>query len=98
LNLVWGFTSGIAQFVLMAMFVQAFWFGSMLVRENKIEPGDVFAVFLGLFDCDQQSADVYPAILPQPYLRLRRHPLVRNLHAKSNLVKSLLSDVLANSR
>jgi ATP-binding cassette, subfamily B (MDR/TAP), member 1 len=45
LNLVWGCTSGMAQFVLMAMFVQGFWFGAKLVRENKIDPGDVMAVF-----------------------------------------------------
>ena len=45
LNLVWGFTSGMAQFVMMAMFVQGFWFGAKLVRENKIGAGDVMAVF-----------------------------------------------------
>ena len=45
LNLVWGFTSGMAQFVMMAMFVQGFWFGAKLVREKKIEAGDVMAVF-----------------------------------------------------
>jgi ATP-binding cassette, subfamily B (MDR/TAP), member 1 len=45
LNLVWGFTSGMAQFVMMAMFVQGFWFGAKLVRENKIRAGDVMAVF-----------------------------------------------------
>ena len=45
LNLVWGFTSGLAQFTMMAMFVQGFWFGAKLVRENKISAGDVMAVF-----------------------------------------------------
>ena len=45
LNLVWGFTSGAAQFVMMAMFVQGFWFGAKLVRENKVGAGDVMAVF-----------------------------------------------------
>ncbi len=29
----------------MAMFVQAFWFGAKLVREHKVSPGDVMAVF-----------------------------------------------------
>ncbi|CAK5264612.1 unnamed protein product [Mycena citricolor] len=42
---VWGVTSGCAQFVMMGMFVQAFWFGSKLVKEGKIGPGDVMAVF-----------------------------------------------------
>ena len=45
LNLVWGCSSGTAQFVMMAMFVQGFWFGAKLVRENKIGAGDVMAVF-----------------------------------------------------
>ncbi|KAG2006754.1 multidrug resistance protein 1, variant 2 [Coprinopsis cinerea AmutBmut pab1-1] len=45
LSLVWGLSSGIAQFVMMCMFVQGFWFGSKLVREGKVSPGDVMAVF-----------------------------------------------------
>ncbi|KAF7363533.1 hypothetical protein MSAN_01009800 [Mycena sanguinolenta] len=45
LNAVWGMTSGLAQFVMMGMFVQGFWFGSKLVRDGKIGPGDVMAVF-----------------------------------------------------
>ncbi|KAI0795728.1 P-loop containing nucleoside triphosphate hydrolase protein [Abortiporus biennis] len=42
---VWGITSSMSQFVMMAMFVQGFWFGSKLVREGKNSPGDVSAVF-----------------------------------------------------
>ncbi|TRM60013.1 P-loop containing nucleoside triphosphate hydrolase protein [Schizophyllum amplum] len=45
LNATWGLTSGVSQFVSMCMFVQAFWFGSTLVRRGSIEPGDVMAVF-----------------------------------------------------
>ncbi|KAF9495161.1 P-loop containing nucleoside triphosphate hydrolase protein [Pleurotus eryngii] len=45
LSTVWGITSGLSQFVMMSMFVQGFWFGSKLVREGKISPGDVMAVF-----------------------------------------------------
>lgn len=45
LNSVWGMTSGLSQFVMMAMFVQGFWFGAKLVREGRIAPGDVMAVF-----------------------------------------------------
>ncbi|KAK7020522.1 P-loop containing nucleoside triphosphate hydrolase protein [Favolaschia claudopus] len=45
LNAVWGLTSGLAQFVMMGMFVQGFWFGSKLVRDGTINPGDVMAVF-----------------------------------------------------
>ena len=45
LNIVWGFTSGMAQFVMMGMFVQGFWFGAKLVREHKVGAGDVMSVF-----------------------------------------------------
>ncbi|KAJ7632730.1 P-loop containing nucleoside triphosphate hydrolase protein [Roridomyces roridus] len=45
LNAVWAMSSGGAQFVMMGMFVQGFWFGSKLVKEGKISPGDVMAVF-----------------------------------------------------
>ncbi|KZT65220.1 P-loop containing nucleoside triphosphate hydrolase protein [Daedalea quercina L-15889] len=42
---VWGITSSLGQFVMMAMFVQAFWFGSKLVRDGAITPGTVMSVF-----------------------------------------------------
>lgn len=45
LNAVWGLTSSLAQFVMMGMFVQGFWFGSKLVKEGKVSAGDVMAVF-----------------------------------------------------
>jgi ATP-binding cassette subfamily B (MDR/TAP) protein 1 len=45
LNTVWGITSSLAQFVMMGMFVQGFWFGAKLVKEGKIGAGDVMAVF-----------------------------------------------------
>ncbi|KAJ7675480.1 P-loop containing nucleoside triphosphate hydrolase protein [Mycena rosella] len=42
---VWGFTSGLAQFVMMGMFVQGFWFGASVVKAGSIGAGDVMAVF-----------------------------------------------------
>lgn len=42
---VWGITTSMSQFVMMAMFVQGFWFGSKLVRDGTISIGDVTAVF-----------------------------------------------------
>jgi len=41
---VWGFASGLSQFVTMGMFVQAFWFGATLIRSQKATVGDVGAV------------------------------------------------------
>ena len=42
---IWGFSLGFGQFQAMALFIQAFGFGSKLVRDGKISPGDVMAVF-----------------------------------------------------
>ena len=40
-----GVTSGIGQFVTMAMFMQGFWFGARVVRDGTKSAGDVMAVF-----------------------------------------------------
>ncbi|KAF5351575.1 hypothetical protein D9758_007220 [Tetrapyrgos nigripes] len=45
LNRIFSIQSGFSQFIMMAMFVQSFWFGSTLVRSGKIAPGTVMAVF-----------------------------------------------------
>jgi ATP-binding cassette subfamily B (MDR/TAP) protein 1 len=45
LNALWGLTSGLAQFVMLGMFVQGFWFGAKLVKEGNVSAGDVMAVF-----------------------------------------------------
>lgn len=42
---VWGISLGFSQFQSMTLFIQAFGFGSKLVRDGKISPGDVMAVF-----------------------------------------------------
>ena len=42
---VWGISSGFSGFIMFGMFVQGFWYGSKLVREGQISPGDVLAVF-----------------------------------------------------
>ncbi|KAI9060101.1 P-loop containing nucleoside triphosphate hydrolase protein [Trametes sanguinea] len=42
---VWGVSTAASQFVMMAMFVQAFWFGAKLVRDGSISPGTVMSVF-----------------------------------------------------
>jgi ATP-binding cassette subfamily B (MDR/TAP) protein 1 len=34
-NLVWGFTSGMAQFIMMTMFVQGFWFEETVADEVR---------------------------------------------------------------
>ncbi|KDQ06273.1 hypothetical protein BOTBODRAFT_168162 [Botryobasidium botryosum FD-172 SS1] len=42
---IWGAAGGFTHFTLFAMFVQGYWFGSKLVREGKITPGQVTGVF-----------------------------------------------------
>ncbi|KAF9559515.1 P-loop containing nucleoside triphosphate hydrolase protein [Agrocybe pediades] len=64
INRLWASTSGAAQFVTMAIFVQAFWFGSKLVREGKISAGDVMAVF---WACSIASSNLQMCI-PQAIL------------------------------
>ena len=44
-HIVWGITSSLAQFVMLAMFVQGLWFGSKLVKAGTVSPGNVMAVF-----------------------------------------------------
>ncbi|THU82839.1 P-loop containing nucleoside triphosphate hydrolase protein, partial [Dendrothele bispora CBS 962.96] len=45
LNRIFSLQSGFSQWIMMAMFVQSFWFGSTLVRSGKIQPGTVMSVF-----------------------------------------------------
>jgi ATP-binding cassette subfamily B (MDR/TAP) protein 1 len=42
---LWGVNMGLTQFSMMSMFVQAFWYGSKLVREGHNTPGEVMSVF-----------------------------------------------------
>lgn len=42
---LWGLNLGLTQFFMMAMFVQAFWYGSKLVRDGSNTPGQVMSVF-----------------------------------------------------
>lgn len=42
---LWGVNMGLTQFFMMSMFVQAFWYGSKLVREGHNTPGEVMSVF-----------------------------------------------------
>jgi len=42
---LWGINMGLTQFFMMSMFVQAFWYGSKLVREGRNTPGEVMSVF-----------------------------------------------------
>ena len=42
---LWGLNMGLTQFFMMSMFVQAFWYGSKLVREGRNSPGDIMSVF-----------------------------------------------------
>jgi ATP-binding cassette subfamily B (MDR/TAP) protein 1 len=54
LSAVWGFISWLAQFVMMSMFVQGFWFGAKLVRDGKVSAGDIVSVSSNLQMCIPQ--------------------------------------------
>lgn len=42
---LWSLNMGLTQFFMMSMFVQAFWYGSKLVREGRNSPGEIMSVF-----------------------------------------------------
>ncbi|RIA92106.1 P-loop containing nucleoside triphosphate hydrolase protein [Glomus cerebriforme] len=46
-SLAWIFAlrTGLVQFLTLSLFVQGFWFGSILVADKKLAPGDVLSVF-----------------------------------------------------
>lgn len=56
----WGTNIGFAAFVLNAMFVAGFWFGSKMVREGKIKPGDVITVFFSTVLASSSLQSVMP--------------------------------------
>lgn len=41
----WGVRIGISSFIIFSMFVQGFWYGSLLVQRGDATPGTVFTVF-----------------------------------------------------
>ncbi|EEB88557.1 hypothetical protein MPER_13547, partial [Moniliophthora perniciosa FA553] len=45
INTTFAISTSMTELLIMAMFVQAFWFGSTLVRQGKIDVGGVMAVF-----------------------------------------------------
>ncbi|GAA5914052.1 ABC transporter ATP-binding protein [Sporobolomyces salmoneus] len=45
LHFVWGFRSGITQFMIMTMFIQGFWFGAYLVQSGKATVSTVNTCF-----------------------------------------------------
>lgn len=48
---IWGVNSAILQFVMMAMFVQGFWYGATLIRDGKNSAGDIMSVFWACLIC-----------------------------------------------
>ncbi|GAA6014293.1 hypothetical protein JCM10207_005411 [Rhodosporidiobolus poonsookiae] len=55
LHLIWGIRSGVVQFVVLAMFVQGFWFGAWLIRTDR---ATVAAVNTCFWACVLGSAQV----------------------------------------
>jgi ATP-binding cassette, subfamily B (MDR/TAP), member 1 len=111
LKLVWGFSSGTARFVMMAMFVQGFWFGAKLVRENNVT---VMAVFWACLIATSNLQMCIPQFIVLAKGKfaissllgvvadcklLPPSPIHPSFHANStHFAKSNLPDVLANSR
>lgn len=62
-NVVWGISSGFSGFIMFGMFVQAFWYGSKLVREGRISPGDVLAVFWSCLIASSSMQMIIPLLV-----------------------------------
>ncbi|CAG8452411.1 3936_t:CDS:2, partial [Dentiscutata erythropus] len=62
-NLAWIYAIrvGMIQFLILSLFVQGFWFGSILVSENKLAPGDVLSIFYASL----LGASVLKEVLPK---------------------------------
>ncbi|CAG8659293.1 3563_t:CDS:2, partial [Dentiscutata heterogama] len=62
-NLAWIYAIrvGMIQFLILSLFVQGFWFGSILVSEKKLAPGDVLSIFYASL----LGASVLKEILPK---------------------------------
>ena len=63
LNIIWGATTAVAQFAVMAMFVQGFWYGAKLVDRGKISSGDVITVFWACLIATNNPQMYIPQIL-----------------------------------
>lgn len=62
LAMAWGLRLGIAQFLLMASFVQGFWYGSTLVNSGKLTPGQVTQVFWGTLVASNSFQAALPSL------------------------------------
>ncbi|RHZ84492.1 hypothetical protein Glove_81g38 [Diversispora epigaea] len=60
LALTYAICSGIIQFLLLSLFVQGFWYGSILVADKKLNAGDVINVFFATL----MGASVLKGIFP----------------------------------
>ncbi|CAG8657703.1 22853_t:CDS:2, partial [Gigaspora rosea] len=58
---VYAIRVGMIQFIILSLFVQGFWFGSILVSEKKLAPGDVLSIFYASL----LGASVLKEILPK---------------------------------
>ncbi|CAG8674586.1 4081_t:CDS:2 [Cetraspora pellucida] len=58
---IYAIRTGMVQFLILSLFVQGFWFGSILVSEKKLAPGDVLSIFYASL----LGASVLKEILPK---------------------------------
>ncbi|CAJ0841357.1 7117_t:CDS:2, partial [Entrophospora sp. SA101] len=61
-NLAWIYAlrTGLIQFLLLSLFVQGFWYGSILVADGNLTPGDVLSVFYATL----LGANMLKSVLP----------------------------------
>ena len=65
LALINGCQQGIVRFVVLAMFVQGFWYGGTLVQQGSLEPGSVILVFWSALMAVSALQNLSPQLIGQ---------------------------------
>ncbi|CAG8518715.1 1285_t:CDS:2 [Paraglomus brasilianum] len=59
---IYGTRTGLSQFLLLSLFVQGFWYGSILVADQKLSPGGVLSVFYACLQAASAMRELIPRL------------------------------------
>ncbi|CAG8590612.1 5529_t:CDS:2 [Paraglomus occultum] len=62
LTRIYGIRNGLLQFLLLSLFVQGFWYGSILVADHKLSPGGVLSVFYACLQAASAMRELMPRL------------------------------------
>ncbi|CAG8433422.1 1771_t:CDS:2 [Diversispora eburnea] len=90
LALTYAICTGIIQFLLLSLFVQGFWYGSVLVANKKLNAGDVINVFFATL----MGASVLKGILPNFVAIAKAKVAIKSINILLEKVALLESEAL----